>query len=359
MEFSSMFKNNIKTKYPIIQGGMGIGYSNYQLAGNVSKHGGLGVISSAGLDRVVGSRLKRSLTAKEAAKIEVEDAKKISSQKPVGINIMVAVTTQYEDSVLGAMDGGVDVIISGAGLPLQLPEIANSHPRKNSVALVPIVSSGRALRIIIKKWSRFNRVPDAVIVEGPLAGGHIGWADKLDALKNESTLENLAEEVLVIANKHKIPVIAAGGIHDHQDIKKFIDLGCVGVQMGTRFLATFESGASEEYKKSLIACKKDDIILANSPGSPCGLLFRVIKSAPFYEDALKQQRKPKCDKGYVLRDGVCKAQSGHDSFCICNGLLASSKVLTKEKELYSVGARAFEIDKIISVESLMRELSVG
>lgn len=353
---SVSFKNK-KLTFPIVQGGMGIGYSGYKLAGTVSKYGGLGVISSAALDRVVASRIGEKLNARKACAREVSDAKVLSEGNPIGINIMVAAVNQYNDSVLGALDGGVDVIISGAGLPLKLPSIIEGHPRKDDVALVPIVSSARALKIIIRKWSKFNRVPDAVVVEGPMAGGHIGWSKKEDAFKEENKLENLVAEVLELANEHKIPVIAAGGIHDHSDIKKYLELGCSAVQMGTRFLATFESGASEEYKKQLIKCREEEIKLADEPGSPCGLLFRVLETAPFYQDSLVRARPPKCDKGYVLIDGKCNAKDGGNSFCICNGLLASSTVESTEKELYSVGAMAWKLDKIISVKNLMHELT--
>ncbi len=164
--------------FPIIQGGMGIGYANHVLSGNVSKEGGLGVMSSAGLDRLVSSRKNIKVKCREATAIEVQDAKAISRGAPVGMNIMVALVNQYEDSVLGSMDGGVDVIISGAGLPISLPAIASTHPRFDDVALVPIVCTGRALKILIRKWSKSGRLPDAVVVEGPLAGGHIGWTQK-------------------------------------------------------------------------------------------------------------------------------------------------------------------------------------
>lgn len=348
---------NKSIRFPIIQGGMGIGYADHKLAGTVSKNGGLGIVSSAAMDRVVGNRLGRKFKAREACAQEISDAKIISEGKPVGINIMVATINQYDDSVLGAMDGGVDVIISGAGLPIKLPAIVETHPRKDEVALVPIVSSARALKILIRKWSKYNRVPDAVVVEGPLAGGHIGWAKRVDAFKEENKLENLVEEVLELAKEYNIPVIPAGGIHNHEDIKAYLDMGCAAVQMGTRFLATFESGASEEYKRNLIKVEESEIKLAEAPGSPCGLLFRVITTSPFYQQSLKKERPVRCDKGYVLNKNECPAKETVESFCICNGLLASSLVVSKEKPLYTVGAKAWMLDKIISVEELMQELT--
>jgi nitronate monooxygenase len=359
MTLPSFTIRNITIPTPIIQGGMGIGYANYKLAGTVAKNGALGIISSAALDRVVGARVGEKFKARAACAREVQDAKELSGGKPIGMNIMVATVNQYEDSVLGSMDGGVDVIISGAGLPLKLPAIAETHPRKDEVALVPIVSSARALKIIIRKWGKYNRLPDAVVVEGPLAGGHIGWANKEEALSEKNTLENLVTEVIELAKEHNIPVVAAGGIHEYVDIQKYLDMGCAAVQMGTRFLATFESGASEQYKEQLVSCKEEDIKLADGIGSPCGLLFRVIKTAPFYQQAINRQRAPRCDKGYVLVNNDCNAKTTTDSFCICNGLLSSSLVVTPEKELYTVGARAGELTEIISVESLMKELTTA
>ncbi|OFZ48751.1 MAG: hypothetical protein A2381_05370 [Bdellovibrionales bacterium RIFOXYB1_FULL_37_110] len=356
MTLPSFKFRNQSIQFPIIQGGMGIGFSNHLLAGTVSKYGGLGVISSAALDSVVSFRLKGEYSTRKACAREVSDAKKISEGRPIGMNIMVATVNQYDDSVLGSMDGGVDVIISGAGLPTKLPGIVSTHPRAQEVALVPIVSSARALQIIIKKWEKYHRLPDAVVVEGPLAGGHIGWTKKEDAYADHNKLENLVSEVLELTHQYDIPLIAAGGIHNYHDIKKYLNMGCAAVQMGTRFLATFESGASQNYKNHLVKCTKNDIDLADIPGSPCKLLFRVIKTSPFYQQALHKDRIPLCNKGYILVNGVCAAQNNTDCFCICNGLLASSSIETNELELYTVGGRADEITQIISVQDLMQEL---
>jgi nitronate monooxygenase len=134
-------------------------------------------------------------------------------------------------------------------------------------------------------------------------------------------------------------------------------MGCVGVQMGTRFLATHESGANEHYKKALVEATEQDIELASKPGSPCGMLFRVLKQSPFYQEALKRERAPKCDKGYLLNKGNCPSKYENEkTFCICNGLLASIDLNTNEKELYTVGSKAYMIDRIMSVKELMAEL---
>ncbi|MCI0469907.1 MAG: nitronate monooxygenase, partial [Nitrospirae bacterium] len=222
---------------PIIQGGMGVGVSLSPLARAVAKEGGIGIVSSAGLDRLVSKRNNKKVNTYEAAYEEVSLAK--ANGGVAGINIMCALVRDYENSVKGALDAGADVIISGAGLPLGLPGI---QPPKDT-ALIPIVSSARALELICKKWERFGYRPDAVVLEGPLAGGHLGF--KIDQIDIESNkLENLLPPVKDMAIKYgNFPVIVAGGVYTHEDILRFLKMGADGVQMGTRFLATEESSA--------------------------------------------------------------------------------------------------------------------
>jgi nitronate monooxygenase len=348
-----------KIKVPIIQGGMGVGVSLHPLARAVAKEGGLGIVSSACLDRLVSRRTGKKKNVYEAAYEEVSLAK--TEGGFAGINIMMALVRDYSDSVKGALDAGADAIISGAGLPLSLPAI---QPPKDT-ALIPIVSSARALDIICKKWEKLGYRPDAVVLEGPLAGGHLGFRiDQVDLESNR--LENLLPPVKDRAVKcGDFPVIVAGGIYTHEDILRFLGMGADGVQMGTRFLATEESSASETYKQAVVHAKEEDITVAHRPGSPCGLPFRVIKQSPMYVSALQQKRPPKCDKGYVLMkdaDGnftVCPAKENNkDYFCICNGLLSSAGYNTdKEEALYTVGTNAARVDKILSVKRLMNELT--
>jgi len=267
----------------------------------------------------------------------------------------------FNDSVKGALDAGADAIISGAGLPLNLPAI---QPPKDT-ALIPIVSSARALDIICKKWEKLGYRPDAVVLEGPLAGGHLGFRfDQVDLESNK--LENLFPSVKEMAVKcGGFPVIVAGGIYTHADIVRFMAMGADGVQMGTRFLATEESSATDAYKQAVVQAKEEDILVAHRPGSPCGLPFRVIKQSPMYASSLKRLRQPKCDKGYVLmKDAegkftICPAKQDNENyFCICNGLLSSGGYNTdKEEGLYTVGTNAARVDKIVSVKTLMNELA--
>ena len=348
-----------RMELPIIQGGMGVGVSLAPLAGAVAREGGLGLVSSACLDRLVSKRTGKKSDSYQAAYEEVTRAKEQGGL--AGINIMCALGRDYEASVRGALDAGAHAIVSGAGLPLSLPGI---QPPKDT-ALVPIVSSARALELICKKWEKFGYRPDAVVLEGPLAGGHLGFkVDQVDLEENK--LENLLPPVKDVAAKYgNIPVIVAGGVYTHEDIVRFVKMGADGVQMGTRFLATEESSASEEYKAAVVGCKEDDIVLGHDPGSPCGLPFRVIKQSPMYVSAMKHLRKPKCDKGYVLLKDAegkysrCPAkESNLHHFCICNGLLSSAGYNRDvEEPLYTVGTNASRIDRIVPVRELMNELA--
>ena len=254
-----------KIRVPIIQGGMGVGVSLSPLAGAVAQEGGVGIVSSAALDRLLSKRNGRKSSAYEAAYEEISLSK--ANGGFAGINIMVALLQTYDATVEGAIDAGADFIISGAGLPLRLPLIKDP----GETALIPIVSSPRALELICKKWERAGYRPDAVVLEGPLAGGHLGF--KFDELYLESNkLENLFPPVKEMAEKYGgFPVIVAGGIYDHSDIVRFLKMGADGVQMGTRFMVTRESSATDAYKQAVIDAGREDIVVAHNPGSPSGL----------------------------------------------------------------------------------------
>lgn len=344
---------------PIIQGGMGVGVSLHPLARAVAVEGGLGVLSSACVDRLVSERSGKKTKTYDAVYEEVSLAKAAGGF--AGINIMVALQRDYDASVRGAIDAGADAIISGAGLPLALPSIQ----KPGDTALVPIVSSARALDIICRRWERQGQRPDAVVLEGPLAGGHLGFRMNQVELP-ENTLEALLPAVKDYARAHgDFPVIVAGGIYTHQDILRFLALGADGVQMGTRFLVTEESSATPAYKQAVIDSTAEDILVADDPGSPCGLPFRVLRKSPMYLSALAHRRPPKCDKGYVLLKDEkgnftrCPAkESNEHHFCICNGLLSSAGYRPdKEEPIYTVGATAWRVDRVLTVKTLMAELA--
>ena len=331
---------------------MGVGVSLAPLASAVAVAGGLGLVSSAGLDRIVSKRLGRKVGIYEAVRLEVEAAKARGGF--AGVNIMVALQRDFVASVRAALDAGADAIVSGAGLPLSLPAI---QPARDT-ALIPIVSSARALEIICRRWERLHARPDAVVLEGPLAGGHLGFrADQVDL--EENTLERLLPPVKEVAMAHgDIPVIVAGGVYSHEDIRRFLALGADGVQMGTRFLATEESSASPAYKQAVLRARPEDMVVANAPGSPCGLPFRVLRESPMYQEALVQARAPRCSKGYVLfkdADGrftKCAAKDDNEHFfCICEGLFSAAGYEPgREEPLYTAGTTAARVDRILPDE---------
>lgn len=347
----------------IFQGGMGVGVSLHTLASAVAREGGFGIVSSAGLRSIVTLREGKDVDTYTAVRRELEITQDLSGKSPIGINVMCAVVGDYNDTIRASIDAGVGAIVSGAGLPLGLPGIM--PPGKT--ALIPIVSSGRALELIVKRWEKQHYRPDAVVLEGPLAGGHLGF--KMSEVENpQFALENLLPLVLEIAHRHgDFPVIVAGGIYTHEDIVRFLAMGASGVQIGTRFLATNESSATDMYKQAVVSAQADDIVVVSSPemppASPCGLPFRILKSSPMYT----ARRTPRCNKGYVLQpnriDGKlteCQAaphaKNPEAFLCICNGLLSSAGYALNEPPLYTVGTNAYRVNKILSVAELMSEL---
>jgi nitronate monooxygenase len=348
-----------KIRVPIIQGGMGVGVSLSPLAAAVAQEGGVGIVSSAALDRVISKRNGKKYSTYEAAYEEISLSK--ANGGFAGINIMVALLQTYDATVEGAIDAGADFIISGAGLPMRLPLIK----KPGDTALIPIVSSARALELICKKWERAGYRPDAVVLEGPLAGGHLGF--KFEEINLESNkLENLFPQVKDMAEKYGgFPVIVAGGIYDHGDIVRFLKMGADGVQMGTRFMVARESTATDAYKQAVIDAGKEDIVVAHNPGSPSGLPFMMIKQSGMYQSTLARKRKPLCNKGYMLRpdrEGVynqCDSRlENSNSFCICNGLLSSAGYNSdREEPLYTVGVNGYRIDRLTTVKELMAELT--
>lgn len=347
-----------KKRMIFIQGGMGIEVAGPPLVSEVSRLGGIGTASSAGLAHLHYEKYGKKVGIREATRHEITLAK--AKGGFVAINCMVPVVG-YRESVFGALDAGVNAIISGAGVPKLLPGIVNeykaAHPDYDcSVALIPIVSKLRALEVICEYWRRkYKRCPDAVIVEGPKAGGHLGF-DFSDVEKEEYQLENLFPAIKEFARTHgDFPVIVAGGIFSNRNIVSWAKRGADGVQVASRFAVTHESYASPGFKKSVLNSKKGDIVI--SEGSPCGMIFRVIKSSPGLTDY-----QVKCTKGFVLqqRDGspFCLAKDKSGFFCICSVLLAAIGSKTDFQPVYTIGAEGYKIREILSVEEIMRRLGV-
>ncbi len=338
----------------IIQGGMGVGISLSGLSSAVANEGGIGVISSVGLGLI---NPKSKAGYRENNKLAlIEEIRKARSKTKgvIGLNIMVAVS-DFDDFVKIAIDEKIDIIFIGAGLPLKLPNTVTLEELKESKTKVaPIVSSGRAAKLIFQSWSKnYNHIPDVVVVEGPKAGGHLGF--KYEHINDKNyTLEKLVPEVVdavkIFEDKYnkKIPVIAAGGVYTGADIYKFMQLGAAAVQLGTRFIATHECDASIEFKEKFVNCKKDDITIIKSP---VGLPGRAIKNN-FLEDVSAGIKHPfKCPWKCLK---TCDFET--TPYCIALALTNAQKGKLNNGFAFA-GANAYRIDKIISVKELITSLT--
>jgi len=319
----------------------------------------VGVIATAGLatmreliNEVLEILKVKKLTYEEASieilRNEIRKAKRISANGVFGVNIMVALTN-FAGMVKTSIEEGVDIILAGAGLPLDLPKYLEDAKTK----LVPIISSAKAARVICKRWiMRYDKLPDAFVVEGPLAGGHLGFsAEQLDDPRY--ALEKLIPEVVEAVslfeqeNGVKIPVIAAGGIYTGADIHEILKLGAAGVQMGTRFVATHECDADIEFKKTYIDAKEEDLIIIKSP---VGLPGRAIRN-DFIESIKKGLKKPfKCPYHCIT---TCEGKES--PYCIAMALANAKKGKLKAGFAFA-GANVYRVNEIVSVRELMESL---
>lgn len=332
-------------KLPIIQGGMGVRVSGARLAAAVANEGCAGVIASVGLGLFENSPGSQFVKLNDdALRNEIKKARSLTKGL-IGVNIMVALSN-YANLVKVAVEEKVDFIISGAGLPLELPSLVQTR----DIALIPIVSSGRALKIICSKWLKSHgRLPDAVIIEGPQAGGHLGY--KHDSLVDSSgqSLEDLLVEVVQEASTYEkpIPVIAAGGIYTGEDIAKMIDLGASGVQMATRFVCTDECDVDDKFKATYVNAKEEDIQIINSP---VGMPARIIRNE-FVDKMNKGETTPfRCEYRCLK---TCDPKSA--PYCIAKVLANAAKGLMDEAFAFA-GSNAPRIKSIVSVKALIKEL---
>lgn len=342
---------NLVADLPIIQGGMGVGISLAGLASAVANEGGIGVIAATGIGMLEpGFKGEFKEANKFSLAREIKKARGMT-KGIIGINIMVA-CSDYDDLLQVAVEEGADILFLGAGLPLKIPEMLTADKSK-TVKLVPIVSSARAAKLIFQYWEKnLGRIPDAVVVEGPLAGGHLGYKkENIDDpdFKLEKTLQEVISIITPFEQRYEvsIPVIAAGGVYTGEDIRRLIDLGAQGVQMATRFVATNECDASLEFKQAYVNSKKEDIAIIDSP---VGLPGRAI-SNNFIKEVMEGHRKPfrcnwKCLKTCDIRNAP---------YCI-GAALTNAKRGILEKGFAFAGANAYRIDKITSVKELVRQL---
>lgn len=334
---------------PIIQGGMGVGISLWGLASAVANEGGIGVISAAGLGLLYNDY---SHDYSEAGiwgmRQEIRKARE-ASKGIIGVNIMVALS-HFTELVRTAIEEKVDIIFAGAGLPLNLPSYLTPEA---TTKLVPIVSSARAAKIICTKWySEYKYIPDAIVVEGPNAGGHLGFKHEQIEDNNfslEAIVPQVVSEVKRFAEQHncKIPIIAGGGVYSGEDIYRILSLGADAVQMGTRFVATKECDASETFKQAYINSEKDDIKIIQSP---VGLPGRAIGNS-FLDKVAEGLCRPKKCAFNCLR--TCDIEK--TPYCIMLALYNAYKGRMDHGYAFC-GANAWRCDRILSVKELIESL---
>ena len=366
---------------PIVQGGMGVGVSAQKLAGAVAALGGVGTLSSVDLRRHHPDLMARTegLNAGEEAKRQINEAnlealdREIAGARErsqgrglVALNVMRAVS-EYATSVKRALEAGIDAVVVGAGLPLDLPDLAQEHPK---ALLIPILSDSRGVQLIVKKWERKKRLPDAIVIEHPrLAGGHLGAARISDLDDTRFDFDRVIPECLDFFRKagieREIPLIAAGGIRTHEDIQRLQGLGAAAVQLGTPFAVTQEGDASDEFKRVLAEARDEDMVEFTSVA---GLPARAV-GTPWLKAYLKIEHKlqavahvkSRCTKAFDclaqcgLRDGL----KDWGQFCIDNQLAAALRGDIK-KGLFFRGAGSLPFgDQIKSVRELMERLLTG
>lgn len=336
-------------KLPVVQGGMGVGVSLSGLASAVANEGGIGVIATPGIGMFEPDYENNFLGANiTALRKEIRKAKQ-QTKGILGVNIMVALSN-YADMVTTAIEEKIDVVFSGAGLPLNLPGFLKEGSKTK---LVPIVSSGRAAALICKRWlEKYNYLPDAVVVEGPLAGGHLGFSiENIDnpLFKLEVLVPDVIKAVKPFEDKYNksIPVIAAGGIYTGEDIYRFLQMGAKAVQMATRFVTTDECDAYKEFKQAYINCKQEDIVVIKSP---VGMPGRAIRNQ-FLIDVSKGIKEPfKCPYHCIITCDVVNSP-----YCIASALV-NAKIGDLKNGFAFCGANAYRADKIIPVKELVNTL---
>lgn len=349
MKIPKLNFGGLVAEVPIIQGGMAVGVSGSRLAAAVANQGGIGVI--AGVD--IGYRepdfkkdiLKANL---RALKSEIKKARQLSPKGILGINLMAAMN-HYKEMAIAAAEEGIDLIVSGAGLPLDLPEfVKGTHTR-----IAPIVSSGKAAKIILKYWeARYGRTADLIVVEGTEAGGHLGFSEDVLTDEKRPSLTELIKEVMDVLRpiqeklKKNIPIIAAGGIFSGKDIADYLRAGAGGVQMATRFVATHECDADIKFKEAYVNASQEDIVIIKSP---VGMPGRAINNAFVRctsESGIPIRGCFKCLKG-------CNPKTS--PYCISDALINAVEGRVDEGLIFA-GSSVYKIKEIVSVKDLMDEL---
>ena len=339
---------DIHAPFPLIQGGMGVRVSLARLAAAVANEGGIGTIASVGLGGIEESKTDFDNVSRNALIYEIRRAKSMTDG-PVAVNIM-GVLSNARDLVETSVREGIKLIVSGASLPLKLPEMVDDA----TVKILPIISSGRAADLVLRTWDRrYARTADAVILEGPLAGGHLGFSLKELQEPEKHSLSVLLPEVLAAVEPfekkygRKIPVVAGGGIFTGADIARMLQAGASGVQMATRFVCTEECEVAPEFKQAYLDSKEEDIVLIQSP---VGLPGRAIHNQFLRNLENDTADRLKCPYRCLTTCDIAKAR-----YCIAQAL-ASAYQGDMEKGLVFCGQNAYRINKIVTVKELMAEL---
>ena len=348
MKIPKLQIGSITADIPIVQGGMGVRVSLSSLASAVAEEGGIGTISSIGLGDVEASKNEYEKMSREALQKEIRKAKSITDGN-IAVNFM-GVLSNVNDLIMTAVREGIKIIVYGAGLPTKLPGLI----KDNSVNLLPIVSSARVAKLILRVWDkRYERTADAIILEGPLAGGHLGFSEEQLNHPEEYSLDKLLPELLETVKTYedkygkKIPIIAAGGIFSGKDIARMLSLGASGVQLATRFVCTEECGVSQEFKQAYLDAKKEDIVIIKSP---VGMLGRAIKNKFLRDLDIKKKLKIRCPYRCL---SVCKVDKA--KYCIALALV-NSYFGDVDNGLLFGGQNAYRINKIVKVKELIAGL---
>lgn len=350
MEARPLKMGNIEAKVPLIQGGMGVGISLGRLAGAVAKEGGIGIISAA----QIGFKEPDFDTNTKEANLraiqkEYDKARAIAPDGIIGFNIMVAMR-HYEEYVRAAIDAGADLILSGAGLPTDLPRIAGDSRAK----LAPIVSTDKSAKVILKYWGRkYKRMPDLLVIEGPKAGGHLGFTKEQLKAYDQAAYDAEVSDILDTVRSYeeefqcRIPVALAGGIENKAQAEHSFSLGVDAIQAATRFVTTEECDAHIKYKEAYLNAKETDIVIVKSP---VGMPGRAILN-PFMEKVMAGERIPHSSCHGCLQ----KCNPSEIPYCITDALVHAARGEVDDALLFC-GAYAYKADHLETVKEVIDSL---
>jgi len=348
MKIPQLQIGSMTAQIPIVQGAMGVRVSLSSLASAVANEGGIGTIASVGLGDIEVSKHEYERMSREALAFEIRKAKSLTKGL-LAVNVM-GVLSNADELIAASVEEGIKLIVAGASLPLKLP----GQVEDPSVSLLPIVSSGRAAELVLRAWDkRYGRTADGIILEGPLAGGHLGFSmEQLEQIEHYS-LQKLLPEVLEAIKAYedkygkKIPVIAGGGIFDGKDIAEILLAGASGVQMATRFVGTVECDVAPEFKQAYLSAKEEDIVIIKSP---VGLPGRAIRNDFIKEVERRGKLDIRCPYRCLITCDVLNAK-----YCIAQALL-NACFGDVDHGLIFCGQNAYRVNKIVTVKELIAEL---